>query len=291
MAESNESSASTPCRSDRVFHVGDRVVLMNLTKVNFNQHVGRIVTDLSKSGRHGVCLQRQQPTARDSDTAEGTPRQARSHRFRQPEYPPIALKPENLQHVPCDISQDPVAVAGSIGPKTVCALFGERGWGLADNVVSNISDYLLINRISADRVSVTGCSSSRGDFPLEAVLNAASDEWWISGPGSMPGGRGREYLEFSFGPSPRRIEFVALRIPAMPYGPLSVRCFVVRALSASGEWVPATPELQTLDRADLQEFALVPAVDTTGIRIECLSTASVGQSISDCIGLFQVVFS
>jgi len=124
------------------------------------------------------------------------------------------------------------------------------------------------------------------------VLNDARDKWWISSPGSMPRGCGREFLEFSFGSIPRRIEFVCLCIPPLPYGPLSVRTFYVLAKSVEGSWESASPELQTLDRSDLQEFALVPPVDTTAIRIVCTRNATAdGLGNSDCTGLFQVAFA
>ncbi|CAE7342774.1 unnamed protein product [Symbiodinium natans] len=71
----------------------------------------------------------------------------------------------------------------------------------------------------------------------------------------MPGGVGREYLDFSFD-AMRRISFVAVKIPPLPYGPLSVRDFHVLAGGSSESpesWVPASPvPLQTLDRADLR---------------------------------------
>jgi len=254
--------------------VGDAVVLLGLRKTEFHQHVGKIVTELGRSGRHGVCLACEQ--GRERDRA----------------YPPIALKPENLQLMPSRMSEAPVAIVGSVGPKTVVLVLGERGWGLPDNVAKHVTKFLLIDRVSMDKVAVSGCSSDRGDFPLEAVLNNACDQWWISGPGSMPGGVGCEYLDFSFGPKPRRVECVGLRIPPMPSGPLSVRAFRLLVLDSLGQWVPASPELQTLDRSDMQKFALMPPVDTTGMRLECVRNAAAGSrsSFSDCIGLFQVSF-
>jgi hypothetical protein len=153
---------------------------------------------------------------------------------------------------------------------------------------------LVVERVGEDDISVTGCSSSRRDFPLEVVLNDARDEWWISAPGSTPGGYGEEYLEFSMGSVPHRVQFVSLCIPPLPHGPLSVRAFHVLAADASGSWVSVSPEFLTLDRADLQEFALVPPVDTTAIRIVCTRNAAAGGNPifgTDCIGLFQVSFA
>jgi len=268
------------------FSCGDVVVLVGLSKAEFNHHVGRIVTELSDSGRHGVCLHSEQSG-----------------------HPPISLKPGNLLHIPKRVLGQPVMsmhrgaaalsgqtvnVVDSIGTRTISMLLSERGVGLPDTAVDNVLEFLLIHRVSMKEVSVTGCSSSRGDFPLASVLNEAQDEWWISAPGSMPGGLGCEYLEFAFGPRPRRVEIVALRIPPMPYGPLSVRIFCVKVMGPTGEWLTASPQLETLDRAALQEFALLPPVDTVAMRIECTRNAAVGTRegrITDCIGLFQVSFS
>lgn len=264
------------------FSVGEVVVLKGLKKGELNEHVGKIVSELGHSGRHGVRLHCR-PYAESVSEAH--------------DYPPIAVKPEHLQRIPCITSGEQVGLVGTVGPKTVSMLFGERGWGLPDTVVPDVLRFLLVERVSMDQVTVSGCSSSRGDFPLAAVLNDAQGEWWISESGTMPGGHGCEYLEFQFAPSSvdpklRRIEFIGLKIPPMPYGPLSVRSFRVLALTASGQWMPASNELQTLDRSDLQFFALAP-VDATAMRLECTVNAAAGSraSFSDCIGLFQVSFA
>lgn len=83
----------------------------------------------------------------------------------------------------------------------------------------------------------------RGDYPISVVLNDREDEWWISRPGSCPGGLGAEWLEFSF-PGLRRVSCVGLMIPPLPYGPLSVREFHLE-VEAEGKWRQATKQLVT----------------------------------------------
>jgi len=199
---------------------------------------------------------------------------------------------------------------GTISGKLILNMFGESGWGLPDDVADRITRSLSLHVVSENDVSVCGCSSSRGDFPISVALNSREDEWWISKSGPMTDGKFEEYLEFSFN-GMRRVSYVALKIPPLPHGPLSVRNFHILALgpgvvaqeASQSAWVAASPNpLQTLDRADLQEFALVPPCDTEKIRLVCtvnaaaagcdlphLRAASV--SAMDCIGLFQVAFA
>lgn len=274
--------------------VGDVVRLVGfekaqLNKAQFNQHVGTIVTPLGVNGRLGVSLHRTiWPEASDAND----------------EHPAIELRPENLRRISDRSSPKAVSVRGTVSPGMVFNLLGERGWGMPDNVVQHITDQLQVERVCQDDIIVSGCSSSRGDFPLDAILNEDRSEWWISASGSMPDGYGSEYLEFSFGAVPRRVEFVSLCIPPLPMGPLSVRHFHILALDHSGSWFVASPSLQTLDRGDLQEFALVPPIDTTSIRVVCTGNAAAAtmdlslcrnrecrNSFADCTGLFQVSFA
>lgn len=269
--------------------VGDMVRVADFEKAQFNQHVGTIVTPLGADGTLGVSLHGAiWPQASDIDDG----------------HPAIALRPEHLRRIVHRTTPKALSVRGTVSPRMVFNLLGECGWGMPDNVVQHIVECLKVERVCQDEIIVSGCSSSRRDFPLEAVLNDNTSEWWISASGSMPDGFGSEYLEFSFGAMPRRLEFVSLRIPPLPMGPLSVRHFHVLALDLSGSWFVASPSLQTLDRGDLQEFALVPPIDTTSIRIVCTGNAAAatmdlrlcrsrecGVGFAECTGLFQVSFA
>jgi hypothetical protein len=254
---------------------------VELKKAEHNHHVGTIVTPLGYNGRLGVLL-------------HGSIWKADADDFDRKKQP-IALRPKNLRRIPPRTGKQSMSVVGSVSPDAIVAHFGERGWGLPDNVVQLISHQLLIERVSEGDISVSGCSSSRNDFPPDVVLNDDRSEWWISAPRSMPSGCGSQYLEFAFGAVPRRIEFVAMSIPPMPSGPLSVRDFHLLANDGSGTWKPASPEYKTLDVPGLQEFAMVPPVDATAIRLVCTRNAAADSDNSmcfaDCIGLFQVSFA
>jgi len=137
-------------------------------------------------------------------------------------------------------------------------------------------------RIDLDRV-VVRASSTRGDFPLQTVLEDDDRKWWISKPGSFSLGRGEEYLEFEFASS-TFVQVMGISIPPMPMGPLSVREFSVEA-HVKQRWQAISPRLQTLDQTGLQEVAL-QLVGTRRLRMKCFTSAAP----MDSVGLFQISF-
>ena len=69
-------------------------------------------------------------------------------------------------------------------------------------------------------------------------------------------------------PRPRRVERVDMRIPPMPSGPLSVRDFHLESsMAADGPWQRASATFNTLNRAELQSWALRPPIEATHVRI------------------------
>ena len=157
----------------------------------------------------------------------------------------------------------------------------------------------------------------------------------------MKEGVGHEHLTFVMAPSHdsktlalRRVSMVGIRIPPLPYGPLSVRRFEIWSTANPSSdlmddskgihdwpgWKRASLELQTLDQAELQWFALDPPVDATALRLVCCSNAGrdshvlrdeegnncenqvdgeddeieesiAGNFYHSCVGLFQVSFA
>jgi len=190
----------------------------------------------------------------------------------------------------------------------VVALMGARGWGLQDGIAEAVAAYLTFCPIGDCDVSISDCSSTRGDFPLEEALTSDGRTWWISEAGSMSRGVGEEWLQFSF-PGVRRVSFIGIKIPPLPQGPLSVREFhlLTRAQDPRGAalshddkdaWVRGSSgSLQTLNTGSLQELAILPPVDTTAIRLVCTRTAAAASGMMaamgrvDCVGLFQVRFA
>mmetsp|Transcript_120063 Transcript_120063/g.224448 ORF Transcript_120063/g.224448 Transcript_120063/m.224448 type:complete len:306 (+) Transcript_120063:81-998(+) len=285
-AAPDDSEAPADARIYPELCVGSLVRLVNLNRAEFNNHVGCVATGLENGGRIGVSLH--------SSIFEDN---ALRRRIR--EYPPMSFKRENLREVARPVPGMEVSVWGTVSKQLIQRLFGETGWGLPGDVAGKIADRLSLHILDPSEVSVSGCSSSRGDFPISAALNANENEWWISSAGSMPRGRGSEYLEFSFGKI-RRVSFVALKIPPLPHGPLSVREFHVMLPGEGKSWVAAAQTLsfQTLDRGDLQELALHPPCEAEKLRLVCTLNAAAasqggetGMFFTDCIGLFQVAFA
>jgi len=273
--------------------IGALVRVVGLNKIELNHHVGRIAAAGCDNGRIGVSLHNSIFT-----------NNVRSRRAKQ--YAAMSVKPENLQIVQKPVPGTSQTFLGTAPGQLILRLFGEAGWGLPDDVAQRLVECLSLRTLDPNEVSVVGSSSCRGDFPISAVLNTNDSEWWISDNESMPHGRGCEYLEFSFG-GLRRISYVALKIPPLPHGPLSVRLFHIlklrpgmsRQSTQSDAWVVVSPNpLQTLDREGLQEFALIPPCEAECLRLVCTANAaSMGEDavrsflVADCVGLFQVAWA
>eukprot|EP00928_Gymnodinium_smaydae_P058017 TRINITY_DN41220_c0_g1_i1.p1 TRINITY_DN41220_c0_g1~~TRINITY_DN41220_c0_g1_i1.p1 ORF type:complete len:325 (-),score=26.79 TRINITY_DN41220_c0_g1_i1:215-1081(-) len=276
----SEDSVSDATQTE--FELGAMVRLVGLSNQDFNHHVGIVVAHSSE--RVGVRLH-------NSVWVTEAPGRSR--------YKPVMIKRSNLRLM--HVAPNRATVLGCIPAAYAERLLGESGWGLTATLANQVVDFLQIQRVHANDVSMSGCSSRRGDFPISVALNAHEDEWWISDSGTMPGGVGEEYLEISLGPVPRRVSFVGMKIPPLPGGPLSVREFHILAWRGekglqpndpAGWQVVSAKPLRTLDRGDLQEFALVPPCETKALRVVCTQNAAADDGLvgfgCNCIGLFQI---
>merc|ERR1711908_214287 len=107
--------------------------------------------------------------------------------------------------------------------------------------------------------------------------------WWISGlteeaksdfvPRSKLSREFREYVEYKLGASAVRCDTVSIRIPSMPSGPLSVREFHVEVPDACGDFTRASTTFVTRDTDDVQEFGIVPPLETQFVRVVCTRNA------------------
>ena len=270
--------------------VGAAVRLRGLGTEKFNSHVGRVIAPLNEKGRlsvrmHGAVW----PATGDGHESDSVTR--------------LSVKPENLRPVrsPVEWPTVPPLHVGCAPEWALVRLLGPAGWGLPEHIAQSVTEHLHIARVHAAQVQISSCSSDRGDFPLAEVLNTNKSTWWITESGSMPLGRGSEWLELQLGPegaAAQLVSFVGVRIPPLPFGPLSVRRFHILWQSAAteGHWVQSG-EMQTLDCADLQEFALVPPVEAERLRLVCTVNAAAeaaaleaadDRAVLDCVGLFQV---
>jgi len=280
------SGRQPPHKCIENLEVGTLVALTGLRKDMYNQHVGRVVVASTQGGRVGVRLD----GAIWEDDVQGS-----SKSKRQTNDISIAVRVENIRLCRSPLRQD-ITVSGTRGANELSLLLGKwQDRSLSCELSSRIVSWLLISPVQDSDVRVSGCSSQRGDFPLSAVLERDESTWWISAPGTMSSGEGSEHLEFSFGVLPRRISYFGIRIPPMPFGPLSVRVFHILALDeVSNSWVAASPQLLTLNNSSLQEFSLSPPIEASKLRVVCVRNAAADTEFSfstDCIGLFQVRFA
>jgi hypothetical protein len=148
---------------------------------------------------------------------------------------------------------------------------------LPNELIHNIGHYFVVNPVQHKQVTAIAASSTVGRFPLGAVLEDNDATWWISAMGSMPLGKGAEYMEFQLSPVVTRLSAVSIKIPPLPVGPLSVRTFRVAIpdVSVSSRtitpttWINATDELTVENKTGYQRFELSLGIDARLIRIVC----------------------
>jgi hypothetical protein len=183
--------------------------------------------------------------------------------------------------------KQPLALGGDVrcrdGPLLLTLLHGR---GLPKELAQYALRFLYVRRVAMEEVSVRAVSSDRGDFPLSELLSPRDDTWWISTPKTQ---FEHEWVDLATSTDglPRRVTGVKIKIPPLPYGPLSAKTFDVCYTGAESGWKMCYGVLraETLDRAELQEFALLGGVDATTIRIRVFSMAAPRQT--SC-GIFQL---
>jgi hypothetical protein len=216
-------------------------------------------------------------------------------------------------------------------------------------IVVLVVRYLKVPRVEHAEVTVVDYSSkatsyegSSYSFDPKCTLELGTDSCWISGQrstaseptadgdsasgatahggsfsGADPGGEWLVYSLVGAGAgagehSMRRIYGVAMSIPVLPHGPLSVRHFVLETsngtrsgtdgsgvsdaiASPSSSFGPFQWERHpqhtfvTLDERGLQQFAVVPPIEAAFVRLVCLSSAS--SMCPTSIGFWEIRFS
>ena len=181
---------------------------------------------------------------------------------------------------------------------------------LQADLVTHIISFLVVECVVPEHVQAIAASSidlhNPSQCSIQNALDPATDTWWISGPNSMPKGLGSEWIAFALAgaqpqaggsssssssgggdsssisiiptssrPRPVRVARVDMRIPPMPSGPLSVRDFHLEsAMSAEGPWRHASATFSTLDRPEMQSWAIRPPIEATHLRVVCTRNAA-----------------
>lgn len=292
--------------------------LFNLPSAFVNYHVGKIVVDEANDS---------------SDSPDGSYVTVRLHWFSASEparsrLTTVRVPTHCVQPLPMLLTGSPRMACATKSPrKEIARLLGDQGWGLPQELALKIASSFDVQRVDAGQFKCLEASSSQGGFPLDVVCNTNPSQWWISKSGrgfgsnqverntsadgeqssSQPHIRTfqsssdlphAEWLEFemSMEKKPRRVSAVGIQIPPMPQGPLSVRRFHIDYTDDGTLWHAHPSTFYTLDNAELQQFALLPPIDASRIKMVCTLNANQDTPESshpfhcDCVGLLQVQF-
>ena len=164
----------------------------------------------------------------------------------------------------------------------------EDGMNLPQGIGKHVSEFLLVREISHTNVVARACSSSSNQHPISEVLNSRETTWWISN-GHCP-----QWVEFQV-EHPTFLRQINIKIPKLPFGPLSVRSFRISYLAHGDDadkFIDDDRIFETVDTDRFQVFAVDPPIMLFGkspkFRIVCLSTAKPGQG---AVGYFSIRFA
>ena len=167
---------------------------------------------------------------------------------------------------------------------------------LPAELVDAIVGCLEVRPVSRVRVIALAASSIAANASIAHALDPSDSNWWISAPGSMPGGVGKESITFSLDAgtemrivTPVVIDRITMRIPPLPSGPLSVRVFHLevftgphdlvgetwaRAFTNPQMWARASRDFTSRDVGGDQAFAVYPPVEAAFVRVVCTRNAA-----------------
>mmetsp|Transcript_4262 Transcript_4262/g.8955 ORF Transcript_4262/g.8955 Transcript_4262/m.8955 type:complete len:250 (+) Transcript_4262:87-836(+) len=144
---------------------------------------------------------------------------------------------------------------------------------LPPELSKRVLSYLTVQRVRQQNIVATNTSSHDNMHDLSMTLIDNGTTWWLSRPGSMPNGRGSQWVQFLLnhnGGCLERLSSVSIKIPPMPQGPLSVKEFCLQQFSIERGWHAFTPIYQTSNQTGWQTFSF-EEVDVSEVRLVCLS--------------------
>ena len=254
----------------------------------------------SETGRIGEVV------AFDADASKGIVRMATGSDDRREAHhavrvPPVRRAPRGERVLTHAVRMRAWAVA---------RLLGAVEWGGGDDgadegsgrcslpaeLVDAIVGCLEVRPVSRVRVIALAASSIAANASIAHALDPSDSNWWISAPGSMPGGVGKESITFSLDAgtemrivTPVVIDRITMRIPPLPSGPLSVRVFHLevftgphdlvgetwaRAFTNPQMWARASRDFTSRDVGGDQAFAVYPPVEAAFVRVVCTRNAA-----------------
>jgi hypothetical protein len=141
---------------------------------------------------------------------------------------------------------------------------------LPSEIIHKITNFFTVEPVVSSEVVAARATSTDGRHDLQACLDTSQSSWWLSSFGSMPKGRGEQYVEFQLSSKPRRLCSVSVEIPPLPLGPLSAR--TMRLDSKFGDtWRQVSPVWTVENKTGWQQYELHPPVDAQFVRVVCLT--------------------
>jgi len=143
---------------------------------------------------------------------------------------------------------------------------------LPPELASRVISYLIVEPVQMTQVRPKCSSTHDGIHPLMESLTDSENTWWLSRPGTMPGGKGREYIQYSLTTASTlcRLRRVSIKIPPIPVGPLSVREFYLETFGMERGWFRISPNYLVENRHDWQTFELIDGgCDVSEVRVVC----------------------
>lgn len=171
----------------------------------------------------------------------------------------------------------------------------------AEHVLALVIERMQMRIPIVDMREVRVCGVSSSDLSVSShpshTLMADDSMWWISQQ-RFEGGRGYEYIDYSFG-QVVQVCVVKIKIPPLPHGPLSVRDFCLESWdSNANDFVRnRAHRFMTQDTRKWQSFLLDPPIESSRVRLACLSNAAAAYSLfrqefnnANAVGFFQICF-
>jgi hypothetical protein len=145
---------------------------------------------------------------------------------------------------------------------------------LPPELCKRVAAFFVIEKVDMVHVRVIDCSSTLCEsIQLSNCLTDDENTWWLSDY-RMPGGTGREYVEFRLVPPGQtlcRLTAVHIKTPPLPQGPFSVREFQVEAKKGR-TWEIISQVFEVANETGFQRFQLHEPADVDIVRIVCLSS-------------------
>jgi hypothetical protein len=159
---------------------------------------------------------------------------------------------------------------------------------LPPEIIHKIAQFFTVQPVVSTDVEAMVASSTSGQHPISAALDESEATWWISEPGSMTRGIGREHIEFRLSPDNKlcRLNQFSIKVPPLPMGPLSVRLLfletkvqttlranttTVNQTTTTTTWVRISPDWTVENKTGWQDYTLESLVDAQSVRVVCLA--------------------